>query len=47
MSNFNQYRTNMISAISLLHDMDRLKIVLANMEQSYKLWCHQKELYHE
>lgn len=41
MSNFNQYRANMISAISLLHDMDRLKIMLANMEQSYELWCHQ------
>lgn len=41
MSNYNYYRANMISAISLLHDMDQLRIMLSNMEQTYKQWCHQ------
>lgn len=41
MSNYNYYRANMISAISLQRDMERLRCMLSNMEQSYKQWCHQ------
>lgn len=44
MSNYNYYRANMISAISLQRDMEQLRCMLANMEQSYKLWCHQVDL---
>ena len=29
----------MLAAISLLHDMDRVRDMLSNMEQTYKLWC--------
>ena len=41
MSNYNYYRANMISAISLHKNMEQLRLMLSNMEQSYKLWCHQ------
>lgn len=41
MSNYNHYRANMISAISLLNDMDRVRDMLSNMEQTYKVWCNQ------
>ena len=44
MSNYKNYHANLMAAILLLDDMERLKIALANMEQAYKQWCCQVDL---
>lgn len=43
MSNYKRYKANLKSAILLLHNMERLKIALAQMEQQYQMWCHEVE----